>query len=57
MNNKIILMLPDGTEIENNSIKFIHLNGKNNTVRIKVDDVSAFEKQKGLFHHVHDDGD
>ncbi len=48
MNNKIILMLPDGTEIENNSIKFIHLNGKNNTVRIKVDDVSAFEKQKGL---------
>lgn len=48
MTNKIILQLADGSEITKEKVPFIHLTGKDNTVRIKVDDLENFEKQKGL---------
>lgn len=48
MSNKIILELENGTEIIREKINFIHLEGENNTVRIKVEDVDKFVNQKGL---------
>ena len=48
MNNKIILELNDGSSVEKDNCNFILLNGENNTVRMKVDDVVSFEKIKGL---------
>lgn len=48
MNNKIILELPDKSEITKENISFINLTGGNNTVRIKVEDEEKFLTQKGL---------
>lgn len=48
MTNKIVLELPDGTEVFRQNINFIHLEGENNTVRIQIEDVEKFENQKGL---------
>ena len=48
MTNKIILELPDKTEIEAENISFIQLHGENNTVRLKVENPEKFKTQKGL---------
>lgn len=48
MTNKIILELPDKTEIEAENISFIQLHGENNTVRLKVEKPEKFKTQKGL---------
>lgn len=48
MTNKIILELPDKTEVEAENISFIQLNGENNTVRLKVENLEKFKTQKGL---------
>lgn len=48
MTNKIILELPNNEEIIKNNVKFIHLTGENNTVRIKTDSEEKFDKLKGL---------
>ena len=48
MTNKIILELPDKTEVEAENISFIQLNGENNTVRLKVENPENFKTRKGL---------
>ena len=48
MTNKIILELPDKTEVEAENISFIQLHGENNTVRLKVENPEKFKTQKGL---------
>lgn len=48
MSNKIILELKDGRYIERENCNFILLNGKNNIIRMKIDDIENFEKLKGL---------
>ena len=48
MTNKIILELPDKTEVEAENISFIQLHGENNTVRLKVENLEKFKTQKGL---------
>lgn len=48
MTNKIILELPDKTEVEAENISFIQLHGENNTVRLKVENLENFKTQKGL---------
>ena len=48
MSNKIILELKDGSSVERDKCNFILLNGDNNTVHMKVDEIESFEKIKGL---------
>lgn len=48
MSHKIILELKDGSSVERDNCNFILLNGDNNTVHMKVDDIESFEKIKGL---------
>lgn len=55
MNNKIILELADGREILKEKADFILLEGKNNTVRIKVDSEEKFDNLKGLAIYVFGD--
>ena len=46
MTNKIILELPDKTEIEAENISFIQLHGENNTVRLKVENPEKFKRNE-----------
>lgn len=46
MTNKIILELPDKTEIEAENISFIQLHGENNTVRLKVENPENLKPRK-----------
>ena len=54
-NNKIILVLNDGSEITVNKADFILLEGKNNTVKIKVESEEKFNCLKGLAIYVFGD--
>lgn len=55
MTNKIILELDDGSEIIKDRADFILLEGKNNTVRIKIDNEEKFDNLKGLAIYVYGD--
>lgn len=48
MSNRIILELPDKSDVLMNSVDFIDINGENNIVKIKYESVEKFKAIKGL---------